>query len=149
MRQASPNAHLFGCSTGGTHSRHTVRDKTLALTAIAFDHNHVATARAPIEGVDRSFVAGEELVRQLDPRGLRHVFVLSEGLQVNGSDLVSGINTAPRIQGCADQAFRSRDSAWRSLARLELVSGAQIGATSVDDHLNLASRPAHRWSTGL
>jgi hypothetical protein len=67
---------------------------TLALTALAFDHSRIATAQAPIETVDSGFVAGEQLIRQLDPRGLRHVFVLSEGLQVNGSDLLSGINAA-------------------------------------------------------
>jgi hypothetical protein len=94
VRQAFPNAHVLGCSTGGEIQGARVRDGTLALTAIAFDHSRVATSRAPIEGVDRSFVAGEQLVRQLDPRGLRHVFVLSEGLQVNGSDLVSGIQAA-------------------------------------------------------
>jgi hypothetical protein len=91
-RQAFPNAHLFGCSTGGTIQGTRVRDETLALTAVAFDHSHVATARAAIESVDRSSLAGEQVVRQLDPRGLQYVLVLSEGLRVNGSDLVSGIN---------------------------------------------------------
>jgi hypothetical protein len=94
VRQAFPNAHVFGCSTGGEILGPRVRDGTLALTALAFDHSRVATARAPIDSVDRCSVAGEQLVRQLDPRGLRHVFVLSEGLQVNGSDLVSGIKAA-------------------------------------------------------
>ena len=94
VRQAFPNAHVFGCSTGGEIQGPRVRDGTLALTAIAFEHSHVATARAPIASPDHSFVAGEKLIRQLDPRGLRHVFVLSEGLQVNGSDLLSGINAA-------------------------------------------------------
>ena len=93
-RQAFPNAHLFGCSTGGEIQGTRVRDGTLALTAIAFDHSRVATARVPIDSVDGSSVAGEQLVRQLDPRGLRHVFVLSEGLRVNGSDLVSGLCAA-------------------------------------------------------
>ena len=93
-RQAFPNAHLFGCSSFGEIQGTRVRDGTLALTAIAFDHSRVATARAPIESIDRSAAAGEQLVRQLDPSGLRHVFVLSEGMYVNGSELVSGINAA-------------------------------------------------------
>ena len=92
--RAFPNARVFGCSTGGEIHGTGVRDGTLAITAITFDHSHVATARAPIEGVDGSFAAGERLVRALDSRSLRHVFVLSEGLRVNGSDLVSGIHAA-------------------------------------------------------
>jgi hypothetical protein len=94
LRQAFPNAHLFGCSTGGEIQGSRVDDGTLALTAVAFDHSQVTTAQVPIESVDASSAAGEQLIRQLDPRGLRHVFVLSEGLRVNGSDLVSGINAA-------------------------------------------------------
>jgi hypothetical protein len=93
-RQAFPKARIFGCSTGGEIHGTGVGDGTLTLTAIAFDHSHVATAQAPIESADRSFAAGERLVRGLDARGLRHVFVLSEGLRVNGSDLVSGIHAA-------------------------------------------------------
>ncbi|HJX51271.1 MAG TPA: FIST N-terminal domain-containing protein [Polyangia bacterium] len=94
VRQAFPNAHVFGCSTSGEIQGPRVRDGTLALTAIAIDHGRVATAQAPIQSVDHGALAGEQLVRQLDPRGLRHVFVLSEGLRVNASDLVRGINAA-------------------------------------------------------
>lgn len=94
IRQAFPKAHLFGCSTGGEIQGSRVSDGSLALTAIAFDHGRVATARARIEGVGRSSAAGEQLIRRLDPRGLRHVLVLSEGLQVNGNDFVDGISAA-------------------------------------------------------
>ena len=93
-RQAFPNAHLFGCSSFGEIQGTRVREGTLALTAIAFEHSRVATARAPIENPDRSFAAGEQLVRQLDPCGLRHVLVLSEGMFVNGSELVNGLCAA-------------------------------------------------------
>jgi hypothetical protein len=54
IRQAFPKAHLFGCSTGGEIQGSRVSDGSLALTAIAFDHGRVATARARIEGVGRS-----------------------------------------------------------------------------------------------
>ena len=92
VRRAFPNAHLFGCSAGDViHGTH-VEAEALALTVVAFEHSRVATARVRIEGADHCFAAGEQLARQIDPVGLRHVFVLSEGLQVNGSDLVDGLN---------------------------------------------------------
>jgi hypothetical protein len=94
IRQSYPKAHVFGCSTGGEIQGARVGDGTLALTAVAFGHSRVATAKTAIESADKSAIAGEQLVRQLDPRGLRHIFVLSEGLLVNGSDLVAGINAA-------------------------------------------------------
>jgi hypothetical protein len=38
-----------------------------------------------------SYQVGEELARQLKDPALRHVFVLSDGLKVNGSDLARGL----------------------------------------------------------
>jgi len=94
IRASFPKAHVFGCSTGGEIQGTRVGDGTLALTAVAFGHSRVAVAKATIASIDQSAAAGEQLVRQLDPLGLRHVLVLSEGLQVSGSDLVAGINAA-------------------------------------------------------
>jgi hypothetical protein len=94
VRGTFPHAHLFGCSTGGTIHGTQVGDTGLTLTAVWFEHSRVATARACIEGPNGSFDAGEAVVRQLDPRGLRHVFVLSEGLEVDSSALVRGVNAA-------------------------------------------------------
>jgi uncharacterized protein YijF (DUF1287 family) len=42
------------------------------------------------EGIS-SFQAGEVLARQFDPEGLAHILVLSEGVAVNGSALVAGL----------------------------------------------------------
>jgi hypothetical protein len=94
VRRSFPNAHLFGCSTSDVICGTQVGEETLALTAVAFEHSRVATAHVRIEGADRSFAAGEQLARLLDPDGLRHLVVLSEGLRVNGSDLLSGLNAA-------------------------------------------------------
>ena len=94
VREAFPYAHLFGCSTGGEIHGARVDDNTLTLTAVSFEHSHIRTARAPIESPPDSFAAGESVVRELDQDGLRHIFVLSEGLQVHSSALVKGINAA-------------------------------------------------------
>lgn len=94
LRRAFPHAHCVGCSTGGEIQGTQVRDDTLAVTVIAFEHSRVATAQVKIGGADGSFAAGGDLVRQLAPQGLRHLFVLSEGLGVNSSELVDGINAA-------------------------------------------------------
>jgi hypothetical protein len=94
IRSAFPQAHVFGCSTGGEIQGNEVRDDTLAVTAIAFEHSRVATARATIGTVEESYAAGKSLVRQLEPTGLRHIFVVSEGLMVSSSDLVRGVAEA-------------------------------------------------------
>jgi hypothetical protein len=94
IRAAFPQAHVFGCSTGGEIQGCEVRDDTLAVTVIAFEHSRVATARATIGSIEGSYAAGKSLVGQLEPAGLRHIFVVSEGLMVSSSDLVRGVAEA-------------------------------------------------------
>jgi hypothetical protein len=72
-----PNAHLVGCSTGGQiHAA----DVAGAPDIPAID-----------ESESRSY--GEALGRRLLDDDLVAVYVLSEGLQVNGSDLVRGLTS--------------------------------------------------------
>jgi hypothetical protein len=94
VRANYPRAHLVGCTTAGQIHGPRVLDETLSLTAISFAHTRIAMARARVDGVADSSAAGARLARALDPMGLTHVFVLSEGLNVNASELVSGIDGA-------------------------------------------------------
>ena len=66
----------------------------MAITAVAFDSTPVAVARVGLRTPGESFEAGEKLIRSLDADGLRHVFVISEVLQVDASEVVNGINSA-------------------------------------------------------
>jgi hypothetical protein len=93
VRRIYPNAHLFGCTTGGEIHGRYITDHTVTITAIAFEDSHVALARAGIPDIDHSFEAGVNLMQSLDPTRLQHVFVLSEGLLVNASELILGINS--------------------------------------------------------
>lgn len=111
VRRAYPNACLFGCSTSGEIQGASVRDDTLALTALAFEHTRSATAHVRIDNLEESFDAGARLVGQLNPSGLRHMVVLSDGLKVNASELVNGINSVlpPGVTvsgGCAGDGNR-------------------------------------------
>lgn len=91
LKSIYPNALLVGCSTAGEICGINVLDESLVVTAIAFEHSRVEGATIRLTDVDNSFDAGEQLARSLDFEGLRHVFILSDGLNVNGSDLVKGL----------------------------------------------------------
>lgn len=91
IKKAYPMAHLLGCSTAGEICGTHVSDESLVVTAIRFDSTQVKGARIRISDVENSFQAGEQLAQALDKDGLVHVFVLSDGLKVNGSDLVRGL----------------------------------------------------------
>lgn len=99
IKKAYPCAHLLGCSTAGEIYRTAVSDDSLVVTAIRFDSTQLKGARVRIADVEDSFRAGETLARALAAKGLVHVFVLSDGLSVNGSDLVRGLtnNLPPHV----------------------------------------------------
>ena len=94
VRQSYPKAHVVGCTTAGLIHDARVIDDSITLTAVRFEHTRIELVRARIDNVADSLEAGLRLSRALDHRGLRHVFVLSEGLQVNASELVHGIDSA-------------------------------------------------------
>lgn len=93
LRTAYPNAHLLGCSTAGEILGTRIYDDSVAATAVHFQETVVAGRKISMSDVRSSAEAGERLAQMLDPHGLVHVFVLSDGLKVNGSELVRGFTT--------------------------------------------------------
>lgn len=93
LRAAFPTAHLFGCSTAGEIVERRVLDDGIVATAVHFDHTRVHVAELPIGASDQSHAVGAALAAMLPKDGLAHVFVLSDGLRVNGSALVSGLTS--------------------------------------------------------
>ncbi len=93
IRSAYPTAVCIGCSTAGEIYRTQVTDDAVVVTAIAFEGSHVQAAHARLERAEDSFAAGQQLADALEANGLRHVFVLSKGLDVNGSDLLRGLKS--------------------------------------------------------
>lgn len=89
-----PQAILFGCSTAGEIAGTQVFDDTIVATAVRFDRTTVKTASTPMAGEGDSHAAGARLGAQLPHDGLAHVLVLSDGLKVNGSQLVEGLTSS-------------------------------------------------------
>ena len=104
IRAAYPGATLLGCSTAGEIHGTNVSDESLVVTSVTFDHSQRRGAQVSLQQAGSSHAAGEQLGRELPPTipGLEpgtidplvHVFVLSDGLKVNGSDLVRGLTGA-------------------------------------------------------
>ena len=89
VRRAYPAARILGCSTAGEICDTRVADETLVATAVHFEHARVEGALLPI-GSDSS-AAGRRLAAALPPEGLRHAFVLADGLTVNGTEFAHGL----------------------------------------------------------
>ncbi len=86
-----PNSHVLAGSTAGEIIGTEVLDHSLVVTAIQFEKTKIETAAAKIQKMEDSQLVGQDLVSRLPQNGLTHVFVLSDGLHVNGTTLVRGL----------------------------------------------------------
>jgi hypothetical protein len=91
LRQSYPNAQILGCSTAGEIAGTQVLDESLVATVICFEQSQVKPCFIQMQASESSFDAGDRIGQLLEKANLAHVFVLSDGLSVNGSDLVRGI----------------------------------------------------------
>jgi hypothetical protein len=91
VRTAYPKAHLFGCTTAGEIEGTRVYDETVVATAVHFEHTEIKLAQVRMVDVADSVEAGAKLANQFSKENLRHLFVISDGQKVNGSDLVRGL----------------------------------------------------------
>lgn len=93
LANAFPKAIKLGCSTSGEIHGAEVHDASLSIAVARFDHTRLRQARAAVTTSEGSHAAGVELARQLADDDLRAVFVLSDGLHVNGTSLVEGLTS--------------------------------------------------------
>jgi hypothetical protein len=91
LARAHPKAQLFGCTTSGEICGTQVFDEALVATAVHFEHTRIASAYISIADSKDSRCAGKSLARSISHEGLAHAFVLSDGLKINGSELVRGL----------------------------------------------------------
>ncbi|MFB1487001.1 MULTISPECIES: FIST signal transduction protein [unclassified Thiocapsa] len=92
LRSAYPKARLMGCSTAGEIRDTQVQDGTLVVAVARFEDTRLETAVVPAGLSNRSRETGIALAEQLAAPDLKGILVLSDGLHVNGSQLVDGLN---------------------------------------------------------
>ncbi len=93
VRKKWPSAKLFGCSTAGEISERGVTDKALILNPIHFDSTTMKTVEASITDMQDSLSAGQRLAAMIPREGLKAVFLLGRGLNINGSAVIEGLRS--------------------------------------------------------
>lgn len=92
---AFPRSVLMGCSTAGEIHGARVNDDSISLAVVRFEHTVLRRAATGIDGGADSEAAGRRLAALLmadaPAEPLRAVFVLSDGLHVNGTPLVDAL----------------------------------------------------------
>lgn len=86
-----PNALCMGCSTAGEITASGLDDGSCTMTLVKFSSTRLAMASTALSAMDDSQAAGQRLGAALAPDGLRAVFVLAQGVAINGSALSRGL----------------------------------------------------------
>jgi hypothetical protein len=92
VRSLYPLAEVVGCSTSGEIFNEEVYNNNIICTAVWFENTQIEIAREQVDSMDDSTKVGHNLAERLDKEGLVHIMILSEGLNINGSELTNGIN---------------------------------------------------------
>lgn len=93
LLRAYPRAHVMGCSTSGEIHGTKLSDHSISVAALRFEHSRLRRAEAEVNSAEDSFAGGRDIAERLAGPDLRGVFLLSDGLNVNGSELVRGIRS--------------------------------------------------------
>jgi hypothetical protein len=94
LREMFPAAHILGCSTGGQINNSDVNDDGIVAAAIRFDSTRLRLVDQDVTDASQSWNCGETIGKALREDDLAGVFLLSDGLNVNGSELVNGMVSA-------------------------------------------------------
>src|SRR5208282_4360215 len=83
LRGMFPRAIIAGCSSSGSVMGVEISDGDMVATIVKLEHSRVRLASVDIEPGKDFRELGMTMMNELNAPDLRHVFVLSDGLQVN------------------------------------------------------------------
>src|SRR5690554_3569672 len=93
LKERYPTAQIIGCTTSGEINPSGVFDDSIQITAILWEKTMQRVVHTKMNGMQDSFETAAALAKQLQADSLRTVIVLSDGLNVNGSELLLGFQS--------------------------------------------------------
>lgn len=98
LKDRYPHANIIGCSSSGNIDGSEVSKSELVVNAVSFTNAKTILESISFDQNADITLLATELAQKFDPLGLKHIFLLSDGLNVNGSELVKGFNAATNVQ---------------------------------------------------
>lgn len=92
LRSLYPNADIVTASTAGEIIQDGVFDDSIVATAIELENSSLKSIKTNISKHTDSYAAGVFLKDALDQDDLSGIFIISDGLMVEGNELVRGIS---------------------------------------------------------
>lgn len=149
LRKHYKKAKMIGCSSAGEVLGSHIFDNSLSVVVIKFEHTTLKIVKAQVNTIEDSFVAGESISRQLQDIDLKNIFVLSEGLNVNGSELVEGLNTLfkenkPLITGGLAADGSRFNKTW-TLFNGEILNNHIVAVGLYGNHIHIGHASEGGW----
>ena len=88
-----PSSVIIGCSTAGEIYQDELYESSLSVAVMKLEKSTIKLETQSLEELSNSFDVGKKLAEKLNDNELKSVFVLSDGLKVNGSQLTKGLNS--------------------------------------------------------
>jgi hypothetical protein len=88
------NSIIIGCSTSGEIHNDLLYTSSLSVMVMKFEATTLMLSTVHIDSVDNSFVIGKKIADELTKIDLKSIFVLSDGLNINGSQLTKGFGSS-------------------------------------------------------
>lgn len=94
LHQALPRAHIIGCSTAGEISDASIHDGGITAAVVQFEKTEIRSVCETLTSNEDSYACGERIGKALSDETLSAVFLLSVGTNINGTELVNGLNAS-------------------------------------------------------
>ena len=94
LRSLYPSAHIVGCTSSGNILGDRVSDSPVVATAVSLESGTVRISVEDFSLEDDQKEVSQRVVSRLPRENLKHIFILSDGLNMNGSFLAQGANKA-------------------------------------------------------
>ncbi len=91
LKECYPNTSITGCSTSGEIQDINVIDDSLVVNAIKFDNTGHKIVSKNIDFFEDSYQLGKTIFDELYSNDLQHILIFSDGLLINGAQLVKGL----------------------------------------------------------
>ena len=143
-----PKSKIIGCSSAGEILGPSISDNSISVAVVKFEKTPIRISSESVHSTDDSYQAGKAIADDLNDDELRGIFVLSDGLQINGSELVRGLNSINRDNviitgGLAGDGSRFKQT-W-VIVNNEIVSGKIVAVGFYGDYVQIGHGSRGGW----
>ena len=88
LKDIFPKAIIVGCSSSGNILGSQISKSTVVATAVFLEKSHIEIASLVFNENDNIEKLSENLIDSLPKENLKHIFLMADGLLINGSELI-------------------------------------------------------------